>query len=68
MKEQGEGGDSETERVETSSIAAYSFLLLAADISPPGLVVQALGKMGAVTRFLRAVEDLEVALGSMVIP
>ena len=56
------------ERVETDSTAAYSSLLPAAGISPPSSVVQVLGKMGVVTRFLREAEDLEVAVGLTVKP
>lgn len=36
------GGDLATEKAEANSILAYSSVLLAADISPPSLVVRVL--------------------------
>ena len=56
------------ERVETSSIAAYSSLLPAADRFPPSLADQVLGRMGVVEGLLRVVEGPVAGVGSTVIP
>ena len=67
-KEQGVDGGLVMERAETSSTVAYSSPLPVADIFPPSLVDQVLGRMGVVEGFLQVAEDRVVGVGSMAIP